>query len=434
MRLRFLAAGLLVLLAACSSATPTPTPDVSLAEQRVVYVTPDYAILTIDTDASGRRRVIGGGDGGSSGGVQAQPLPQQGPTPGYTWPTWSPDGSRLAVSRVPGRAVRTIAALVVIEPPSREESYVHETRRGGRVDRVADQTLHYIHWSPDGTRLAFVAPERGRRFLRLYEAPSLDALEAGDPRGIVDNAPIYFVWSPDSSRMLVHQAERLMLVDEDGDIEDLERRSFAYRVPAFSPDSESIAYVAQVDGEEQLVARRLDEGTEVELMRVRTEAVFAWPPSGQGGLAVTLRARSTSIEYDDLWIIDGDTGERQRLYDGSVIAFFWSPDGTKLAIVTPSSGGLRWSVLAVESGEGTKLATFSPSPVFTTYLGFFDQFAPSHLIWSADSKAIVFAGDVLEEGSARGPNRAWVLDVTGEREPVSLAEARLAFFAPPEAR
>ena len=79
------------------------------------------------------------------------------------------------------------------------------------------------------------------------------------------------------------------------------------------------------------------------------------------------------------------------------MAFFWSPDSTKIAYVTllpEEPGMLRWKVLDVATGAVSTLIDFTPSADQVTVLQFFDQFAGSHRIWSPDSRSLVFAGKV----------------------------------------
>jgi hypothetical protein len=87
-------------------------------------------------------------------------------------------------------------------------------------------------------------------------------------------------------------------------------------------------------------------------------------------------------------------------------------------------------VVDVATNEETILAHFTPSPEFTTYIQFFDQFGLALDIWSADSTAIVFAGHMHTDGESALEDAAWVLDVTDKREPTDLAKASLAFFVP----
>ena len=425
-------AALLLALAACSSPTPTPDPLPAPGEQRIVYVSGDFAVFTIREDGAGRLRIIG--SGGATGGVQSRPLlapaGQQTASPDYTWPTWAPGGARLAVSRVPGPTEGSLASLVVLRPPSAVERHVHETP-DGLLDRVADGAPHYAQWSPDGERLTFVAPNEEGLALKLYEA----SFDGGEPEAFMENAPVYHIWAPDSQSLLVHRGPVLFLRDAAGGMENLGRSSLRYRVPAYSPDSSSIAYVADLGIGEQLVIRDLASGDERELLPVFTQAAFAWSPVDGDVMAVVRRALGRAPDYAGLTLLDTRTGEQREIYEGGVMAFYWSPDGSKLALVTtqPNDRGLQWTMVDAASGDARTLATFAPSREFLTHVQFFDQFGPSHLLWSADSRSLVFAGAVLEgdEQVIRGPDHAWVLSTEGETQPVRLAEARLAFFVPP---
>ena len=419
-------------VAACSSDSPTPDATaVPFDEQRVVYVSDDLAIFTIRLDGTLRKRIIGGGSG-SGGGVQARPLQQEAAAPRYTWPTWAPDGSQLALSRSPGPTTGSVAALTVVSRSSATESLVHETSRG-LVSLVADGAPHYVQWSPDGQRLAFIAPNHEGTALALYETSAVAGAGEYDLAVLSQSAPIYFVWSPDSTRLLVHRREELFLQREDGSLEDLRRDSFAYRVPAFSPDSTSIAYVADTDHGEQLIVRELRTGNERELMPVPFDAAFAWSPTDGAMLAVGRRINLRSGGYDGLSLFDTRTGESRRVYDGAVGAFYWSPDGAKIAMATtrPRSPLFQWTIVDVASGETSVVASFVPSRAFLAHLQFFDQFAPSHGIWSADSRYIMSPGRVPEDGVLRRePDRVWLVDTTGESAPLALADGGLGFFVP----
>jgi TolB protein len=110
-----------------------------------------------------------------------------------------------------------------------------------------------------------------------------------------------------------------------------------------------------------------------------------------------------------------DTGENDLLSLERVRAFFWSPDGSKIAFLVDSVGprinaslsNLRrgrgrvlnqfqpgremelW-VVDIATGNSRLLTTFTPTPIFLLqFLPFFDQYALSHRLWSPDSTALV---------------------------------------------
>ena len=98
-------------------------------------------------------------------------------------------------------------------------------------------------------------------------------------------------------------------------------------------------------------------------------------------------------------------------------------------MVTNGDRFFQWRVVDVASGDVADLQEFRPAPDFVTYIQFFDQFAPSHQVWSSDSTRVVFAGDIAGDGE-RLPDQAWVIDASGTVEPVALAFASEAYFVP----
>lgn len=423
-----LASPVVVALVIASLAFPRdevpPAPPTALDHQRIVYVTEDFGIVTKLGDASGRDRIVGGGV--ATGGVQAQPLaqPLTLQTATYTWPTWSPDGSQLVVSRVPGPG-RASAALMLMKPPSPIESALHTTRRGG-LDRVADGVPHFPLWSPDGLRLALIAPNRETSALLLTEV----SLTGGDSETIAEVAPLYIAWSPDSNLLAIHHQRSLFIRDANGDLFDPGRPSIRYRVPSFSADSASLAYVADIDDASRLVARDLQSGEEQSFVDVPVEAVFAWSPTNAHQIAIAQRENIRTAGYRGISIVDTQTGDERLLYEGDVFAFWWSPNGATLAIVASGADGFVWMAIDPAEETVTSIAEFVPSPDFFTYLQFFDQFAQSHQVWSADSTAVVFAGKRVEDNRSDSQDRAWVIDMTGGDAHVPLGNARVAFFVP----
>jgi dipeptidyl aminopeptidase/acylaminoacyl peptidase len=407
------------LLAPRSVAPPYVVP---VAEQRVVYVSSDYSIYTMLSDGTSRDRIT---SGAPVGGVLAQPLLQDAPR--YTWPTWSPDGTRLVASRFSDLGRGVVAALSLIEPPSSKEEALHLSRRAP-VDRVADGTFHFPLWSPNGEQLALIAPnEQGSALL----------LSVGDLQGasvpVTAGAPIYFTWSPDSALMAIHHRESLLFRDREGQLFDTGRQSVRYRVPSISADSATLAYVGDLGDGDQLIARRIATGDERELAAVPTDAAFAFSPADPDLLALTTRSDQLATSYNSVSLVNvasDEVREVRKVYDGTVFGFWWSPDGTKIAVVGTGPDSFIWVVVDVVTGEATTLAGFIPSQEFTTYIQFFDQFALSQQIWSADSTAITFAGKRVVDGEQAPDDIAWVLDATGEREPTALAESKLAFFVP----
>ena len=419
LRLGLIAVGLLG-AAACAGAEPEPDAPPASGPQRIVLVGPRFDVWTVGEDGGVPDRFVG--EGAIEGDATfASFRGQQAEVVRYTWPTWSPDGGRVALSRSPGAGDGAVAGLVMLDADGSGARQVHETLRGS-VPLVAQGAPHYALWAPTSRALSFVAPREPGRGLGLFSVDS----EGGELYEVAANAPLYHVWSPDGTLVLVHRRGQLLLHDtRSRSTRDLDADSLRYRVPAFSPDGERIAYVVEEGETGRLVTSNVDGTDRVALMDIPGEAAFAWSPAG-GRIAVATRQPPEPF-YDGLYIVDEDgSGAREPLLRGATAAFYWSPDGSRIAHVALADDALAWQAVAPAARETRLLTAFIPTPDFLTHLQFFDQFAPSHLVWSADSTKLVFAGAI--EGGA--DHEVWVVDAVGNEEPRPLAEGRLAFWIP----
>ena len=72
----------------------------------------------------------------------------------FTWPTWAPDGSKIAVSRVRAVDGGSQISLEIIDTSTAQSRTAYENDTGGVV---AHGTPHYIYWSPGSRYLSFLA-------------------------------------------------------------------------------------------------------------------------------------------------------------------------------------------------------------------------------------------------------------------------------------
>ncbi|MXY59127.1 MAG: hypothetical protein F4Y96_01215 [Chloroflexi bacterium] len=411
-------APLLLAIAACGNDEPAPdTPEPS-STQRIVFVSPHFDVWTVEGGGGNPERFTSRSASAPSG-TNIALRPQQTQSVRYTWPTWSPDGRLVALSRTPNLDGNALAGLILFDADGSTERQLHETQPGS-VPLVANGAPHYALWAPDSRHLSYVAPRGPGQGLGLFAVRA----DGGEPYEVSANAPLYHVWSPDGRYILVHRREQLLLHDtHDRSTLDLDADSFRYRVPAFSPDGKRIAYVVDESGMGKLVTSNLDGTDRVTLMDISGEAAFAWSPAGDR-IAVATK-RSSRLFYAELRVVKNDGSDMPRLLaPGRTAAFFWSPDGELIARAAYDDA-LTWQVVDPSGGVG-HLTRFIPTPDFLTHIQFFDQFAPSHPIWSADSTKLVFAGAVERDV---GP-QVWIVDMVGNAPPRAVAEGRLAFWVP----
>ena len=158
-------------------------------------------------------------------------------------------------------------------------------------------------------------------------------------------------------------------------------------------------------------------------------AAGEWPHHGADLASSKYSARDqinaeNFAQLEVAWHWESADARLQGAYDtGSYTATPLMVGGT---VYAATSHG-QVAALDPATGETRQLTGFIPSPDFLTHLQFFDQFAPSHLLWSADSTKLVFAG-VLDSSETPG---VWVVDAVGGSPPRRIADGRLAFWVPP---
>ncbi len=343
---------------------------------------------------------------------EGQPLTgdANGRTRFYGHPVPSPDGRSIAYVKTVHNIEEVASALVI-------------HRLNGTPRTVFDSYRShpfYLHWSPDGRNLAFLASDRNGMVLRNVNT-------VGEPvtQEVVPGQPSYFSWTPDSHRLLLHTGGSapngslsLWQVGDD-EPQPLAVAPAMFQAPAWVEDGQAAIAVIRDSGAVTLV--RLDQQGAIQqrLATADSGMLFVTAPDGKEVAYMRIDRRS----FGNLRIVGTDgTGDREVTTD-PVVTFFWSPDGTRIAFLAEPDEGIRtvaspaeqeitlaWYVLDVASGEVGRLNTFVPSDEFLNLLPFFDQYAQSIRLWDKTSGRLVYA------------DRAgvWTLDVeTGATTKVS---------------
>ena len=401
-------------------------PD--LRVDRIAYVGLDDHIWTISPDGADEQQVSGEGRR-------------------FTWPTWSPDGTKLVYSEYSTPDDPVDVSRPVLHSYNTLTGRRREVFAGERGDAFVERDApHYPFWSPDGRRLAFIGG--AGQTLTLYVD---DLRDRSGPTKTLDDGPMWLDWSPSSQHLLAHRGLDHILIDvQSGETSELgvESDGFGYNVPSWRPSGERVTVVAgDIDTGYAIFDTDIsgDEGPPPPLVGpVGPRTAFLWSADGSL-LAVTHSERGPSLD-PGLGLVIHD-GIRVYSHEGAllpavverdtVVAFFWSPDGTKLAYVTlnPPNGLLRWNMLEVATGSRWPLTEFAPSLDQLVVFRYFDQYARSHSLWSPDSAALVFSGalpGLSISASVRQQAISYIIVVGAEPDPSVRVIGRgyLGFWSP----
>jgi hypothetical protein len=279
----------------------------------------------------------------------------------------------------------------------------------------------YLQWRPQGDALTILLQRDDELVLGV-----VGRTQAGRMKQVEEGVPLFFNWTPDGSRILLHVGERggksgrLVLRDPLGPAEDvlLPRSAGSFCAPVFA--GARAVYAVEGTDESEIISS-LANGDDAYSIDVGT-GLFALvgAPGGKPMVAISRSTRQEGSPYLGISVVHTDTARTTKLTDKGLFAFCWSPCGTWIlgAEVAAAENCLRWWRIPL-AGEPVDLGTFWPSRDLLFYLHFFDQYTASHSLVSADGRFVAFAGYPAGAGHAdlSQPPRIFVKDSTHPDEP-----------------
>jgi TolB protein len=439
-----------VLLSACGG----PTPSASLAPSAAAS-TSAAPITTAPPSTSSSPRPIGStgsigllSQDGSLSVVDASGRTVYGSDPAngnFGFPTWSPDGSRLAAPRTKGAD----KSIVVFGARDLANGLAEPTV----IFESATIDPFYLFWTPDGQAVSFLASDAGDLSLRIATADGRASPSGGGPASLVRKGnPFYYDWIG-RDRLLAHigigPEAFLGEIGLDGKAAG---RALGhpgdFRSAVVSRDGKSVAYVRDggTSPAEIVVAAR--DGSSEHAMEVFGTAAVIFDPTGDTLAAIgpVEPQPPAGFPIGPVRLIDVASGKVRTLIDGAVASFWWSPDGRTIAALrvqevagsgrpTPAASSAAPESAAPETEVRllfVDVATAKTRSQPVVHLGanfvngviaYFDQYALSHRVWAPDSSSILLP-EADDDGSAHVTVRY------PDGEPSIELDGELGFWSP----
>lgn len=354
----------------------------------------------------------------------------------YAYPTWSPDGTKIAFS-LRGQGDRDWEIFVMdthgpsVTPLTDRQyssftpawspngslvSFSYENSRGGqRVILVVDadgnnETLvsetqalnpHDPHWSPDGTKIAFSSDRNRDGVWDIFVMDANGFNITSFPHG--GAAAAEPAWSPNGTR-IAFSSDRLgdgiwdiFVMDTDGsNVTRITDHHAQARYPRWAPDGSKIIFHSNRDGTDDIYVVNPDGSEPTQI--TRTEGVSNartpdWAPDG-----TTIVFVSESNGRSDLFLANVESlgitpnitvpksgqsfKSTQITHIEGILRFpVWSPDGTRIAFDSDIGGTFNLYVVNPDGSELTRI---------THHEGDGSARVPQ---WSPDGTRIAFFSD-----------------------------------------
>lgn len=337
----------------------------------------------------------------------------------WSWPTFSPDGRKIACFRFGANEA------------GQRTSFVHVLDTNGvsaaDLAELGRRLPIYLQWAPAGDRVAVLSQRDDRLGLSVVHPDRV-----GEELSIAEGSPLFFTWAATAPARLMTfvgntAGGRMALQDPraGGPTALLPGRPGNFCAPVWL--EERAIYVAWHEGATHVVSATVDSPQLDVYEEVDGLVALVPAPGGRPLVARAVAPGGDGTPYRHLAVIDVTTRTVTKITDRPCLAFLWTADASALLLahVDTDRNLLIWERVELD-GTRVPFAELHPSRDLGFYLRFFEQYALSHPLVDPSGRHLLLSGTIPGRGDE---SQIWQIDLESGRAE-AVADGLFAVYGP----
>jgi hypothetical protein len=319
----------------------------------------------------------------------------------YYWPTISYNNESMAYSYITEQQADYKIGIDLINFVSKNTAEIYKSISPTK-NILSNNIPHYMSWAPKQNILNYTAATDSYPSLFIYRT------NKNTSEKLVDFGPLWVNWN-DNNSLSVHRRDKRFVfevTEENSQLINTENVSLYYRIDAWLNNDEIIS-IFQDFNIIGIVKSDIVNKNNLLLENINEYPMINISPDKKY-LSIVSSDNYPASVYKTFSLYDINNKKTVLELNNSPVGYFWSPDSSKLLLITKpdESDNYQVNIVYINDLSTKRIQSMKFTSEQLEMFIFSDQFSNSHKLWSDDSTEILITGDIefknlLSEGSKK---------------------------------